>query len=116
MSQPLLPSPDSVDRHRLLREIARITVAPEARAAFRDQPDLLEFFDCAGQWLVTTEQVAALIAASPDTVAAWRNSGDGPLFVRLAGRRLARYQLAELIPWIARHPRWRSTAEESSRG
>ena len=49
--------------------------------------------------LLTTDEAAKLLGVSPKTVAYWRSTGDGPVFVRL-GARTIRYKLEDISSYI----------------
>ena len=51
-----------------------------------------------GTELLRTEQAAKYLSLSPSTLAKLRLSGDGPQFLRLAGRSI-RYRRADLDAW-----------------
>jgi excisionase family DNA binding protein len=58
--------------------------------------------------LLDTEQVAALLGLRPNTLAQWRVSGEGPMFVKI-GRRV-RYRASDVDAWITKRSR-RSTCD-----
>jgi len=95
-----------------MAEAARRIVDPAARAQLADLPELLVLLDATGDWWLRTEQAAAIIDVSPDTLAAWRSDGGGPPYTRLRNQRLVRYRLRDVLEWLLVN-RVRSTAEES---
>ncbi|MCP3963421.1 MAG: helix-turn-helix domain-containing protein [bacterium] len=49
--------------------------------------------------LLTTEETAAYVGATPRTLEAWRVRGGGPPFVKVS-RRMVRYRLSDLAAWV----------------
>lgn len=63
--------------------------------------------------LMTSEQVAAALALSNKTLAAWRSSGRSPLpFLRLGSR--VRYRSEDVLEWL--QSRVCSAASDTARG
>ena len=54
--------------------------------------------------LLTEGEVANVIGVKPKTVQAWRAAGEGPPHIK-AGRRLVRYDPADLAIWMKEHRR-----------
>jgi excisionase family DNA binding protein len=50
--------------------------------------------------LLTTEEVAKKLSVSRRTLVGWRQSGEGPAYIRLNGR-LIRYSVADIEAWIS---------------
>ncbi len=50
------------------------------------------------QKLLLTEEAAAFLALTPETLARWRIIGYGPKFVRISSRAV-RYRKRDLIAW-----------------
>jgi hypothetical protein len=49
--------------------------------------------------LYTVEDMCALLDVSAHTLMSWRNSGDGPVFTYLGGRRIY-YRREDVIHWV----------------
>jgi excisionase family DNA binding protein len=54
--------------------------------------------------LLTSEQVAGMLAMSPMTVRRLRMSGEGPPFIRV-GKRAIRYRRGDVEAWLRRRPK-----------
>lgn len=54
-----------------------------------------------GQRFLTTEEVADICRAEPETVRYWRYAGTGPKSFRLPGSRRVLYDEADVASWIA---------------
>ena len=52
--------------------------------------------------LLSEGEVANVIGVKPKTVARWRAAGEGPPHIK-AGRRLVRYDPADLAIWMKEH-------------
>jgi predicted DNA-binding transcriptional regulator AlpA len=76
--------PTTKKRHHLDRRAAKI--AAEMQSADGDQ-------------LLTTKQLAALLAVSQQLIEIWRAKGEGPEWVAL-GPRCIRYKRSEVVAWL----------------
>ena len=61
-----------------------------------------------GKWYVSQE-IAALLRISDETLEYWRRVGGGPAYVRLPSRKI-RYLGRDLLAWLEAHRR-RSTSD-----
>ena len=52
--------------------------------------------------LLSEGEVANVLGVKPKTVQAWRAAGEGPPHIK-AGRKLIRYDPADLILWVREH-------------
>lgn len=68
-----------------------------------------------GPDLISTTQVAALLAVSPRTVEAWRSRRVGPPFLRPSGTGLVRYSRAAVLAWVGA-PKASASGEPSPLG
>lgn len=58
----------------------------------------------ADEELLTSEQVARMLAMSPMTVRRLRMSGEGPPWIRV-GKRAIRYRRGDVEAWLRRRPK-----------
>jgi predicted DNA-binding transcriptional regulator AlpA len=67
-----------------------------------------------GPMFLRSRAVAELLDVAISTLNVWRQTGKGPKYIRLCGRKRpgVRYRLSELERWIAR----RSVESEDSKG
>jgi len=63
--------------------------------------------------LLTTEQAAARMGYAPKTLAEWRQTGEGPVFVRVSARSV-RYRIEDLDRWA--EERLRSSTSDPGPG
>ncbi len=68
------------------------------------------------QTLWTPEEAAGYLKVSPDTMANWRTSGDGPRFLRPPKTRIIRYPAVECQRWIESGGLVSSTTEADAQG
>ncbi len=54
--------------------------------------------------LLTTEETADYVGATPRTLEAWRLRGGGPPFVKVS-KRMVRYRLSDVTKWIEQRVR-----------
>jgi len=66
------------------------SIQPDARAEFRQHPDAL----------LRPAEAAALLGFTKRALEAWRQRGEGPVFVRVSARAV-RYRRADLNAWAA---------------
>jgi predicted DNA-binding transcriptional regulator AlpA len=59
--------------------------------------------------LLTTKQLAALLAVSEQLVEIWRHKGEGPEWVAL-GPRCIRYKRSGVVAWLGERARARKVA------
>ena len=80
------PPPDKrKKRHHLDRRAAKIAAEMQSAAD--------------GDQLLTTKQLAALLAVSEQLVEIWRHKGEGPEWVAL-GPRCIRYKRSAVVAWL----------------
>lgn len=51
--------------------------------------------------LMTSKEVAAMLAVSESTLSRWRESGDGPTFIRMGG--IYRYTADDVAAFVKEH-------------
>lgn len=65
----------------------------------------------AEQRFLTTEELGELLRRKPATLRAWRNTGVGPVWLKLEGTGCVLYPSADVEQWLARSRRVSGLAE-----